>query len=101
MKGTHNRILFQNADGNINMGVMFNDPDIEIYEIAWFNLIAEEIEMSLFKNEGLISVDNNLGTQSCYVELQRKCQIKVRIICDVNSVVGDNFIKHKKVILLE
>ena len=80
MKGTHNRILFQNADGNINMGVLFNDPDIEIYEIAWFSFIAKEIEWSIYKNEGLISVDHNLGTQSCYVELQRKCQIKIIIM---------------------
>ena len=80
MKGTNNRILFQNADGNINMGVLFNDPDIEIYDIAWFDIIAKEIQMSLFKNEGLISVDYNLGTQSCYVELQRKCQIKIKIM---------------------
>ena len=35
LKGTNNRILFQNADGNINMGIWFKDPDIETYEIFW------------------------------------------------------------------
>ena len=34
--GSNHRVLFQNADVNINMGVIFNDPDIEMYDIYWY-----------------------------------------------------------------
>ena len=34
--GSNHRVLFQNADVSINMGVIFNDPDIELYDIYWY-----------------------------------------------------------------
>ena len=72
MKGSNHRVLFQNAEGNINMGVFFNDPDVELDEIYWYRAMAREILDSLRKNEGLISTDEELKTHSCYVELHRK-----------------------------
>ena len=71
LKGTNNRILFQNADGNINMGVLFNDPDIDLYDIFWVNTLAREMKDSLKRNEGLVTVDEEMNIQSCYVELHR------------------------------
>ena len=71
LKGTDHRILFQSADGSINMGVCFNDPDIDIYDIYWFNEVAIQMTHSLGANEGLISIDEELQTRSCYVELHR------------------------------
>ena len=71
MKGTNHRILFQNSEGNINMGVWFDDPNIDYYDISLFNFIAQLMENSLNLNEELISVDNELQTKSCYVELHR------------------------------
>ena len=72
LKGTNNRILFQNAEGNINMGIWFNDPDIEVYDIFWLNVIAREMNKSLERNERLIMVDEKRNVRSCYVELHRK-----------------------------
>ena len=71
MKGTNDRVLFQSADGCINMGVCFNDPDVELYNIFWLHEIAKEIARSSHANKGLISIDRKLQTRSCYVELQR------------------------------
>lgn len=71
MKGTNGRVLFQNADGSINMGLCFNDPDIEIYDIFWLNEVAMEMTRRLIKNEGLISMDEELQIRSCYAELHR------------------------------
>ena len=72
LKGSDCGVLFQNADGNINMGVWFNDPDIELDDIFWYNILAAQIEMSLKDGNGLISIDEELNTRSCYVELLRK-----------------------------
>ena len=52
------------------MGVFFNDPDVDLDEIFWYNQLA--INLSLQKNQGLISIDEELNTRSCYVELHRK-----------------------------
>ena len=54
------------------MGVFFNDPDVDLNEIFWYNELALVIDDSLRRNEGLISVDEELNTRSCYVELHRK-----------------------------
>ena len=78
LKGTKHRVLFQNADGNINMGVCFNNPDIENYDLFWFTVLAKMMEHSLNQNQGLISVDRNLKTKSCYVELHRN---DIKILC--------------------
>ena len=51
------------------MGVWFDDPDIEMEDIYWYNTLADQIKKSLYKNEGLISVDREYKTKSCYVEL--------------------------------
>ena len=71
------------------MGVLFNDPDVELDDIFWYNMLAIEMEDSLIENEGLVSVDSikvdnsahvsgkelstgkELKTYSCYVELHR------------------------------
>ena len=72
MKGSEHRVLFQNAEGNINMGVLFNDPDLDLYDIYWYNLLACQMRKSIIDNEGLITFDEELDTHSCYVELHRK-----------------------------
>ena len=53
------------------MGVWFNDPDIEMDEIFWYNILAQYIYNSTNDRKGLVSVDPDFGTQSCYVELHR------------------------------
>ena len=72
LKGSNHRILFQNAEGNINMGVFFNDPDVDLHDIYWYNTMAGAIFGAFKREEGLISTDDELGTHSCYVELHRK-----------------------------
>ena len=69
MKGKSHRVLFQNAEGTINMGVWFNDPEIELCDIFWYNHLENMINNSLANEEGLCSVDHNI--KSCYVELHR------------------------------
>ena len=71
MKGSNHRVLFQNADENINMGIIFNDPDLELSDVYWYYNLAELMEDSLDRKEGLITVDRELNTKSCYVELHR------------------------------
>ena len=53
------------------MGIFCNDPDVDLYELYWYNQLAMTIDKSLKKNEGLISIDEELNTRSCYVELHR------------------------------
>ena len=53
------------------MGVFFNDPDLDLDDIFWYNELALAISNSLGRNEGLISIDEELNTHSCYVELHR------------------------------
>ena len=75
MPGSNHRVLFQNADENINMGVIFTDPDLELFDVYWYMVLAEQMEKSLERDEGLITVDNSAdrewNTKSCYVELHR------------------------------
>ena len=71
MKGSNYRVLFQNAEENINMGIIFNDPDLELSDVYWYYNLAELMEDSLDRKEGLITVDRELNTKSCYVELHR------------------------------
>ena len=71
LKGSNHRVLFQNAEGNINMGVWFNDPDIEMEDIFWYHVLAKAMHNSLVRSEGLISIGDKLGTLSCYVVLHR------------------------------
>ena len=67
----NHRVLFQNEDGNINMGAWFTDPVNDVYDIHWFQVLELEMDTSVIKNEGLISIDDELGTWSCFVELHR------------------------------
>ena len=60
------------------MGVFFNDPDVDLDEIFWYNQLAGAIHDSLVKKEGLISIDEELSTRSCYVELHRKGKSELR-----------------------
>ena len=85
MKGSKHRVLFQNADENINMGVIFNDPDLELYDICWYIALANQIEYSLARNEGLITVDRKLNTMSCYVELHRNGENRDLAVWDSDS----------------
>ena len=72
LKESDHRVLFQNAAGNINMGVFFNDPDVDLEDIHWYNMLASMMYFSGVQNEGLIVFDEELNTHSCYVELHRK-----------------------------
>ena len=71
LKGSDHRVLFQNAEGNINMGLLFNDPDVDWDEIHWYNVLLMPMIDSFKANEGLIVFDEELNTYSCYVELHR------------------------------
>ena len=71
LEDSNHRVFFQNAEGNINMGVFFNDPDVGLDEIYWYNAMAKEIAETLEKDEELIAVDEELETYSFYVELHR------------------------------
>merc|ERR1719204_1513749 len=51
------------------MGVIFNDPDLELHDMCWYIALANQMEQSLDEKEGLITVDRKLNTKSCYVEL--------------------------------
>ena len=64
-------MLFQNGEGNINAGVFFNDPDVDLEELSWFNIMAAQMWQSFQKNEGLVYRDEEFDTLSCYVELHR------------------------------
>ena len=39
LKGSKAGVLFQNAEGNINMGVWFDDPDIEMEDNLFIGTI--------------------------------------------------------------
>ena len=71
MKGQNHRVLFQNAEGTINMGVWFDDPEIELSDIFWYNHLGIMIHTSLADEEGLCSFDEKRKIMSCYVELHR------------------------------
>ena len=74
MRDTNDRVLFQNAEGNINMGVMFNDPNVEVSDLCWYNLLAEQLQR--MENGELVSRDKKRNTLSCYVELHRNGLVK-------------------------
>lgn len=77
---SYHRVLFQNANGNINMGVCFNDPELEVYDFTWFTTLRLEMETAFNKNEGLILMDEEFNTCSCFVELQRNLVLKTLVI---------------------
>ena len=57
------------------MGVCFDDPDLEMGDIFWYNQLAKKMRNSLINAEGLVSFDIENNVRSCYVELHRndKC----------------------------
>ena len=55
LRGSIHRVLFQSADGTINMGLHFDQPEVEMEEIIWFNLLAQQMGASLIKKEELVS----------------------------------------------
>ena len=73
LKGSDHRVLFQNAEGNINMGVFFNNPDVDLDDIHWYNVLLLHMVQfnSIDPSKGLIAFDEELNTHSCYVELHR------------------------------
>ena len=70
LKKSEASILFQNSDFSINMGVWFNDPDVEMDEIIWYNILAIHM-LSKTADKDLISTNEEFGTASCYAELHR------------------------------
>ena len=55
LKGANAGILFQNSEGNINMGIWFDDPDIKMNDIFWYNTLTVAMDSSLLKNKGFIN----------------------------------------------
>ena len=53
------------------MGVWFNDPDLEMDDLIWFNILALEIYKNKIENQELFATDETFGTGSCYAELHR------------------------------
>ena len=95
MEDSNHRVFFQNAEGNINLGVFFNDPDVELGEIYWYNTMAKEIAETLEKDEELIAVDEELETLSCYVELHRldKKQFIIQFIIRFTAIQLDQMVE--------
>ena len=112
LEGSDHRVFFQNAEGNINMGVLFNDPDVGFDDICWYDQLAGAMEESLSKKEGLVIVDEELKTLSCYAELHRTSfinsnfgmkihaysEFKISCVCsitvrDVSTELSINFFK--------
>ena len=66
------RVLFQNADGNINAGIFLRDLDIEYSEdFYWFHLLAERMFRTLKNNTELTYLNEESITLSFYAELHR------------------------------
>ena len=81
LKGSHHRILFQNESGTINMVQHFDDPNLELEDVAWFHILGECM-LHTFKNvqggRKLIKLKRGRDPlfdedeyMSCYVELHR------------------------------
>ena len=47
-------MFFQNAEGNINMGVLFNDPDVDYDDIYWYFILAGQMHESIGQSFKLI-----------------------------------------------
>ena len=71
LKKSEGSVLFQNSNFDINMGVWFNDPDVEMDEIIWYNILAIQMLAAKFDENDLISTNEEFGTASCYAELHR------------------------------
>ena len=68
------------------MGVIFNDPDLELSDIYWYVVLAGEIDNPKYAN--LVTVDEKLDTRSCYVELHRFGEWLLKLfILEVNQCI--------------
>ena len=78
LKGSHHRVLFQNAAGTINMVQSFDHPDIQLEDIAWFQILGRLMLNTFYHvDKRLIKMKHGDGPldemefMSCYVELHR------------------------------
>ena len=81
LKDSHHRVLFQNAAGTINMVQLFDHPDIELKDIAWFQILGQCMLQQYYSNhekksKRFIEIkegdpDMEMKWMSCYVELHR------------------------------
>ena len=76
------------------MGAFFNDPDVELDEICWYSAMARAIAESR-DNEELISIDEELKTHSCYVELHRKVN-STQNLCFIKCSMSIRYILFKQ-----
>ena len=72
--GSNHKVLFQNAEGSINMGFLFDDPRNGLADKHWMQLLGMLIESSIENKDGIVSVDGEFKTKSCYAELHRKSE---------------------------
>ena len=56
------------------MGFLFDDPRNGLAEKHWMQLLGMLIESSIENKNGLVSVDGEFKTKSCYAELHRKSE---------------------------
>ena len=51
--GSNHKVLFQNAEGSINMGFLFDDPRNRLADKHWMQLLGMLIESSIENNSKL------------------------------------------------
>ena len=75
------------------MGFLFDDPRNTMLEIYLIQFIGQLMAESLKQNEGLVEVNDQLKTQSCYLELHRNRFHNSQVIdhiayltCDISNV---------------
>ena len=73
------------------MGACYKDSMNNIYEIAWFSTLELDMETSIVKKEGLISIDKEFNTRSCYVELHRKASQFLLTVLKMQSMNSAQF----------
>ena len=91
MKDSRHRVLFQNADNTINMGLCFNNKNIEDYDLFWFSILATVMNNAMARNEGLVCVDKELKIKSCYAELHRKAFKNSSLSFQSNSIDSNDY----------
>ena len=56
------------------MGVVFNDPDLELSDIFWYITLADHLDEP--RNANFVTVDREIKVESCFVELHRIGELK-------------------------
>ena len=56
------------------MGVIFTDPDLDLSDVYWYMVLAEEMDSHLWRNEGLITLDSS-ADQSCKCTSAFQCLV--------------------------